>query len=100
MLSYDEVVIVFKEKFPDADPSEIEQLVATEMPKYEGVAQEEKDFLSDQRGLTEGTAELVKKRAEDTYGLGVSAADRAYGAAGDVYGAAGDVYGAAKEAEN
>ena len=88
MLPYAEVVQVFMDKFPNSTQSEIEQLVAEEMPKFQKVAQKEKDLLSKQRGLDEGAAGLAKQRATDAYGLGVSAAGRGAEAATETYGLA------------
>ena len=85
------------------------------MPKMEEVSKKEKGFLGEDKTAAEKAADiygmeadLSKKKAEDVYGLGISAAGREeaglkeqYGlgvsAAGRARGAAGDVYGAAQE---
>ena len=98
-LPIDTVVANLKVKFPKSDPAELRKLVLKEAPQFQAVSDEEKGFVTETADIkreeiaaqygeegTEGWAaaerDLEYQKAEDVYGLGVSAVGRKREAAG------------------
>jgi hypothetical protein len=89
-LPYDTVVENLLKKFPKSNPDEIKMLVATEMPKYEGVSEEEKGFVEEGKALETKRIGLAAGKAQDAYGLAVSGAKRGLkGGLGELQAGAG-----------